>query len=141
LRAAAVFVTVETIGKGKPHLWVESTWENPGTVPGFPFTGLALVFVSKREHALKLALMAARKSAPVGEAVRFLKRAEQAIPPRDVPVIESMNIQLMVDRMMLRPLKDIPDPVRGAEIAVVKVLAQYGEDVEPSSRRWGRSQQ
>jgi hypothetical protein len=122
-------------------LWAKLTWENPQTVPGFAFTALALVFVSKREHALKLALMAARKSASVGEVVRFLKRTEQAIPPRDVPIIEPMNIQLMVDRMILRPLKDVSDPVRGAEIAVVKVLAQYSEDVEPGSRRWGRSQQ
>jgi hypothetical protein len=52
---------------------------------------MPLVFIAEREHALKLALMAARKAAAFGEAVRFLKRAKEAIPPRDVPIIEPMN--------------------------------------------------
>jgi hypothetical protein len=84
---------------------------------------LISVFISKREHAFQVALVTVGKSALGSEGIRFLKGAEQTIPPRNVPVVELMDIQLMMDGMMLRTLQDVSNPVRRTKVTVVEVLA------------------
>jgi hypothetical protein len=58
--------------------------------------------------------MVVGKSTLAGKILRLSKSAEQTVPPSDVPIVEPVDIQLMMDRMMLRPLKKIADPTRCA---------------------------
>ena len=51
--------------------------------------------------------MSVGKPALGSEVICFSKGAEHAIPPGEVPVIESMHIQLMMDGVMLGPLQDV----------------------------------
>jgi hypothetical protein len=66
--------------------------------------------------------MSVGKPALGSEAICFSKGAEQAIPPGEVPVIESMHIQLMMDGVMLGPLQDESNPMRGTQVTVIKIL-------------------
>ncbi len=77
--------------------------------------------------------MPIREAALWSEIVRLSKCSEEAIPPRDVSVIELMHIELVMDGVMLRTLQEVPHPTRSAQIAVVEVLAEDGKDVEPSA--------
>src|SRR5271170_1515033 len=65
------------------------------------------------------------------EAICFSKGAEQAIPPGEVTVIESVHIQLMMDGVMLGPLQDVSNPTRGTQVTVIEILPQDCEHIEP----------
>ena len=67
-------------------------------------------------------LVAARKPALRGKFIGLSKRAKQTIPPCDISIVEAVNIKLMMDRMMLRPLDKVTQPMGRAEIAVVEIL-------------------
>ena len=49
-------------------------------------------------------------------------------------------LELVVDGMMFRALEEVAHPTRRAEIAVVEVLAEDGEDVVPGCSRYGRTE-
>jgi hypothetical protein len=72
------------------------------------------VFVSKNEHPAEVSLMRVGKPTLWGEGIGLSKRTKQAIPPSDVSIIISVDVQLMMDRMMLRSLKYISNPMRSA---------------------------
>ena len=42
-----------------------------------------------------------------------------------------MHIELMMNGMMLGPLQEVSEPSRRAQVAVVEVFTEDGEDVEP----------
>src|SRR5581483_6206989 len=75
--------------------------------------------------------MTGGEAAVWNEILRFPEGTEDAVPQGDVAVVEPMHIKLMMDGMMLRSLQEISEPSRRAEIAVVEVFAENGEDVEP----------
>ena len=69
-----------------------------------------------------------------GEFIGVSKGAEQAIPPRDISIIERVEVQFVMNRMMFRPLDEIPEPMGSAKVAVVEIFSQNREDIEPGSR-------
>lgn len=87
----------------------------------------------KEDHAAQVPLVAVREAALWRKLICFLERAKQTIPPRNISVIEIMNVDLMVDRMVFRSLDEIAEPVWRAKIGMVKVFAHCGENVEPRS--------
>ena len=80
--------------------------------------------------------MAVGKPTLWSELICLSKSAKQAIPPSDVSIIESVDIQLMMGGMMLGPLQDVSDPMRRAQVAVIEILAQNCEDIEPRACSW-----
>ena len=85
----------------------------------------------ENKHAAKILLMPVRESTLWSKFLGLSKRAEQTIPPGDVPVVESVEIQLVMDGMVLGALKEVTNPLWCVQIAVVEILAQNGEHVEP----------
>ena len=82
------------------------------------------------------------EAAVKSEGVGFAEGAEEAVPPGDVAVVETVNVELVMDGMVLGALDEVAEPARGAKVAVVEVFADYGEGVEPGSgrRRWRRGE-
>ena len=58
--------------------------------------------------------MAVGKPTLRSEGIGLSKSAKQAIPPSDVSIIESVDIQLVMDGMMLGPLQYVSDPMGSA---------------------------
>jgi len=85
----------------------------------------------KENHAAQVLLVAVREATLRRKLVCFFERAKQTIPPRYISVVEIMNIELMVDRMVFRSLDEISEPVWRAKIGMVKVFAHCSENVEP----------
>jgi hypothetical protein len=54
------------------------------------------------------------KAALGSKYVGFPECAEEAVPPGNVAVIEGVEIALMMNRMMLRPLQEVTPPMRRA---------------------------
>lgn len=80
---------------------------------------LVVVDVLERQHATKLVLVVAREAAAFGEAVGVLVGAEQAVPERQVAVVEAVHVELVMDRMQFRCLDEIFQPARRFEIRVI----------------------
>lgn len=83
------------------------------------------------DHAPQVRLVVLRKTTGGCEFIGVAECPEDAIPPGDVAIIKSMNVELVVDGVMFGALKEVAHPVGGAQVAVVEVFADYGEDVEP----------
>ena len=81
------------------------------------------------------------KAASSCELIGVAEGAEEAVPPGDVAIIESVNVELVVDGVMFGTLKEVAHPMRGAEVAVVEVFADHGEDVEPGGSFGGDSEE
>jgi hypothetical protein len=62
------------------------------------------------KHAAQILLAVLREATSGREFVRLLERTEEAIPPSDITVIEPMDAQLVMDRMMLGPLNKPTKP-------------------------------
>jgi hypothetical protein len=87
------------------------------------------------EHIAQVFLMLIGKTALYGKLVSISKSAKESVPPSNVSIIKRVNIQLMVDRVMLRTLNKVTNPTGSAQIAVVDILTQHGEDIEPRASR------
>jgi hypothetical protein len=74
-----------------------------------------------------------------GEVVGFAEGSEEPVPPGNVAEVEFVNVKLVMDGMVFGALEEVAQPMRGAQIAVVKIFAEDGEDVEPrcASQRCG----
>jgi hypothetical protein len=94
---------------------------------------IGLVVVEEQQHTSQSLLVVLGKPAASGELVGLLEGPEEAVPPGDVAVVEIVNVELVMDRVVLWPLQEVTKPARSADVAVVEVLAQSGEDVEPPS--------
>lgn len=99
------------------------------------------VFISKNEHLTEPPFVVLWKPTLGCKSLSILKGAKETIPPRDVSVIELVDTKLMVNGMMLGPLKKVADPTWRAQIAVVEILPQYREDVKPGRPGRGHSQE
>ena len=99
-----------------------------------------LVAVAEEEHAAEVAFVAVGEAAMSGEGIGFAEGAEQSVPPRDVSVVKAMQVELVVDGVMLWALEEVAHPVRSAQIAVVEILAEDGEDVVPRGARNGSAE-
>ena len=66
-----------------------------------------------------------------GKIVRFAKGSEQAVPPGDVAKVEFVDVEFVVNGVVLGPLREIAEPAGCANVAVVEVFAEDGENVEP----------
>lgn len=66
-----------------------------------------------------------------GEVVSFVEGSEEAVPPGNVAEVEFVDVKLVMDGMVLGTLQEVAQPMRGAQITVVKIFAEDGEDVEP----------
>src|SRR5580704_15832148 len=102
---------------------------------------VGLVAVAEEEHAAEVAFVIFGEAAMGGEGVGFAEGAEEAIPPRDVSVVEAVQVELVVDGVMFRALEEVTHPVRRAQIAVVEILAEDSEDVVPSGARQGSAEE
>src|SRR6266852_7401283 len=96
---------------------------------------LSGVIVMKENHAAQVLLVAVREATLWRKLICFFERTKKTIPPRNISVIEIMNIELMVDRMVFRSLDEIAEPVWRAKIGMVKVFAHCSENVEPRTSR------
>src|SRR5271154_2623150 len=94
---------------------------------------MKLVVVMEREHPAQVPFMVFGKTAAWGKAIGFPERPEEAIPSSNVAIVESVQIELMVDGMMFGPLNEVANPARSAKIAVIEIFAYDGEDVEPNT--------
>jgi hypothetical protein len=46
-----------------------------------------------------------------GERIRVLECAEEPVPPRDIPKVEIMDVELVMDRVVLRSLNEPAAPM------------------------------
>lgn len=77
--------------------------------------------------------MALGKTTLRSEGAGLSKVAKDAVPLGNVPVVEPVDIQLMMDRLVLRPVQQISDPVRSPQITVIEAFAHYREHVDLST--------
>ena len=80
------------------------------------------------------------KTALCREFSRIAKSAKKPIPPRNISVVERVEIELMVNGVVLGSLQEVAHPLRRSQIAVVKVLSEDSEHVVPGARGWRCSQ-
>ena len=78
-----------------------------------------------------MAFVLGGKAALGGEVVGFTEGSEEAVPPGNVAEVEFVDVKLVMDGMVFGALEEVAQPMRGAQIAVVKIFAKDGEDVEP----------
>lgn len=69
-----------------------------------------LIAVTEHKHAGQILLMPVRKSTLWRKFFGLSKRAEQTIPPGDVSVVESVEIQLVMNGTVLGALKEVTYP-------------------------------
>jgi len=65
------------------------------------------------------------------EVVGFAEGSEEAVPPGNVAEVELVDVKLVMDGMVLGTLEEVAQPMRGAQIAVIEIFAEDGEDIEP----------
>lgn len=88
-----------------------------------------------------MAFVVVGEAAMGGEGVGFAEGAEEAVPPGDVAVVEAVQIELVVDGVVFGALEEVAHPVRSAQIAVVEILAEDGEDVVPGCACEGNAEE
>jgi hypothetical protein len=65
--------------------------------------------------------------------VGIFKSAKQTVPPSNVAIIKSVDIELVMDGVIFRTLNKVTNPARSAQITMVNILAQDREDIELSA--------
>src|ERR1700730_837483 len=93
--------------------------------------GKHLIPVAEEEHGGQVAFVLGGEAALGGEAVGFAEGSEEAVPPSNVAEVEFVDVKLVMDGMVFGALEEVAQPMGGVQIAVVKIFAEAGEDVEP----------
>src|SRR6266850_331294 len=104
-------------------------------------TDIFKIHVLKQEHRYQFLLGSPGESATLDERCRILVRTEHSIPEQNVPEVVFVYIKLVVNRMQLRRLNQVPPPLRGSHIGVIKIFSSAGEKVVPEGSHQGATKQ
>src|SRR4051812_40942028 len=83
------------------------------------------------EHGSQLFLGTLGKAAPINKVGRVLVCGEQSIPQRNVAEVVLVDVVLMMHRMKLRCLNEVAKPPWSADVRVIEVFTDAGEEVVP----------
>jgi hypothetical protein len=108
-----------------------STWS--GKRSGW--TTRSRVDILEHEHLRHSLFIALGESASVHEATGILEGAEQAIPQRQVSVVEAVDTQLVMDRVMLRALDHESNPDAPESVGVSEPMPPVEGMPKASPRR------
>ncbi len=86
------------------------------------------------QHTSQFLFLTAPEATARSKLIGILESSKNTVPPSDISIIEMMNSVLVVNRVVLRPLKEQANPRGRSQVTVIKELSPGREHVEPASR-------